>query len=255
MVPCSAGVTIEAGGRVHHQRRRTQRRRPAIQHVPHRAGCRDPEVADERGRLVADVVVRRAGQFERGDLADQRRLSRFITNETSAGNSTITGTSISQTFTIPTGATQLRFDVRLLNNDDTDAFVTFDDFGGVALTQGSTVIAQFNADLDSGSSADLHVTAGAGAGGFVNSTGWSTRSFNVSGLVGQSVTLTVYAINYGGDNSVETRLLIDNIQLTGTAPPPVSTAPIPTLSQWALIGLVLLLALAAGAALRRRGRL
>ena len=102
------------------------------------------------------------------------------------------------------------------------------------------------------SSANLHVTAGAGAGGFLNSTGWSTRTFDVSGLIGQSVTLTIYAINYGGDNSVETRLLIDNIQLTNGAPP-VSTAPIPTLSQWALMALAVLLALRAAAALRRRG--
>src|SRR5271166_3161043 len=63
----------------------------------------------------------------------------FVANETSAGNDSITGTAISQTFTVPAGATQLTFDVRLLNNDDSGAFVTYDDFGGVALTQGATV--------------------------------------------------------------------------------------------------------------------
>jgi hypothetical protein len=175
----------------------------------------------------------------------------FVANETSAGNSSITGTSISQTFTVPPGATQLTFSALLLNNDQTDAFVGFNDFGGVALTQGSTVLAQFNADLNPASAANIHVTAGTNQGGFRNTTPWTAGAFNVAGLVGQTVTLTVYATNYGGDNSVETRILVDNIQMNGSAlvSGPV---PAPTLSECMLVLLAGLIALTALGMLRRR---
>jgi hypothetical protein len=135
----------------------------------------------------------------------------FISNQTSIGNNTLTGSSISQTFTLPVGATSLAFDARLLNDDSPTSFVAFDDFGGLALTQGSTVLAQFNVDLNPGSSANAHVTAGANVGGFRNSTLWLSSAFNVAGLGGQSVTLTAYSVNFGGDNSFETRLLLDNV--------------------------------------------
>jgi hypothetical protein len=135
----------------------------------------------------------------------------FITCETSAGNNTITGTSIAQVFTVPVGATTLSFNARLLNNDSTTAFVQYDDFGGLALTQGATVLAQYNLDLNPATAANGHVTANTNVGGFRNATPWLSSSFNVSALGGQAVTLTAYSVNYGGDNSVETRLLLDNI--------------------------------------------
>jgi len=174
----------------------------------------------------------------------------FVANETSAGDESITGTSISQTFTVPVGATQLRFDVRLLNNDTSDAFVEFDDFGGVALTQGATVLAQFNADINPASGANIHTAEAVNAGGFVNSTPWTSVSFNVAGLGGQNVTLTAYATNYGGDNSVETRLLIDNIRTDAGA---AATAQlIPTLSEWTLVALAVMVAVTGFVRLRRR---
>ena len=137
----------------------------------------------------------------------------FVTNETSGGNRTLTGSLISQTFTIPTGATEITFQLALLNNDQPGAFVTYDDFAGAALTQGSTVFAQYNLDLNPLSSADGHVTDNANLGGFRNSAPFRNVTFNVSSLVGQTVTLNFYSINYGGDNSVETRLLADGITL------------------------------------------
>ena len=177
----------------------------------------------------------------------------FVSNEASGGDDTLTGSSISQTFTVPAGSTTLSVDVRLLNNDDSTDFVAFDDFGGVALTQGATVIGQFNLDLDPGSSGDRHVTANANAGGFRNSTGFATATFNVAGFVGQSITLTAYSLQYGGDNNIETRLLIDNVRFNGGDG--VTTAvPVPTLSTSLLWGLGLLVAGAALLQLRRRSR-
>jgi hypothetical protein len=148
----------------------------------------------------------------------------FISTQTAIGNNTLTGSSISQTFALPVGATLLAFDARLLNDDNPSGFVTFDDFGGLALTQGSTVLAQFNADLNSASSANAHVTAGANVGGYRNSTPWLSSSFNVSGLGGQSVTLTAYSVNFGNDNSFETRLLLDNIRVFAVAAVPEPNA-------------------------------
>jgi hypothetical protein len=144
----------------------------------------------------------------------------FISNQTSIGNNTLTGSSISQTFTLPIGATSLAFDARLLNDDSPTSFVAFDDFGGLALTQGATVLAQFNIDLNPASAANAHVTAGANVGGFRNSTNWLSSAFNVAGLGAQSVTLTAYSVNFGGDNSFETRLLLDNVRLNAVATTP-----------------------------------
>jgi hypothetical protein len=143
----------------------------------------------------------------------------FVSNE-AGGNSSLTGSSIAQTFTVPLGATRLDFDVRLLNDDSSNGFADFDDFGGVALTQGSTIIAEFNLDLDPNSTADVHVTADTNVGGFANSTDWLSESFDIAAFAGQDVTLTAYALNYGGDNSVETRLLLDNVRTNGAAAVP-----------------------------------
>ena len=148
----------------------------------------------------------------------------FISNETSIGNNTLTGSSISQTFALPIGATSLAFDARLLNNDSPTSFVTFDDFGGLALTQGSTVLSQFNLDLNPASAANAHVTAGANVGGFRNSTAWLSSAFNVASLGGQPVTLTAYSVNFGGDNSFETRLLLDNVRVTALSAVPEPSA-------------------------------
>lgn len=147
----------------------------------------------------------------------------FVSNQTAIGNNTLTGSSISQTFALPAGAGLLAFDTRLLNDDNSSDFVQFNDFGGLALLLGSTVLAQFNLDLNPASTANGHVTAGANVGGFKNSTAWLSSQFNVSGLGGQNVTLTAYAVNFGNDNSLETRLLLDNVRvLAATVPEPNS---------------------------------
>lgn len=172
----------------------------------------------------------------------------FVTNATSEGNRTLTGSSISQAVAIPPGATTLTLSLRLLNNDSSEAFAQYDDFGGVALSQGSTILAEYNADLDSASTADLHVTAGTNEGGFDNSTPWTTVTFDVSAYQGQTITLTAYSLQYGGDNSIETRLLLDNIVLNA----PVASVPVPTLSSTMLILLMGLLFAASIIYMRRK---
>lgn len=169
----------------------------------------------------------------------------FVTNATSAGNDTLTGSSISQDFAIPSGATTLTLSLRLLNNDLSVSFDEYDDFGGVALSQGSTILAEYNADLDPASAADLHITADTNEGGFDNSTPWTTVSFDVSAYQGQTITLTAYSLQYGGDNSVETRLLLDNIVLN-------APAIVPTLSSSMLILLMALLFAATIIYMRRK---
>jgi hypothetical protein len=179
----------------------------------------------------------------------------FISNEKSSGNNTLTGSSLSQTFTIPSGVTTLTADLMLLNNDDPKNFVAYNDFGGVVLLQGSVAVAQFNMDLSSASTADVHISADINKGGFYNSTPWQSVSFNVASYAGQTLTLVAYSLNYGGDNLGETRLLIDNVQLlpVSAAFPSASAAlqPVPTLSQWTLTFLGLLVALSGGFFLRR----
>lgn len=175
------------------------------------------------------VVTAQTGAFDgngNGSLPvgpTNGRYLAFLSNETSAGDSTLTGSSLTQSFTVPFGITFLSLDVRLLNNDDSGSFARFDDFGGVALLQGTSVFAQYNLDLAAGTSANAHVTAAAGAGGFVNSTPWQGVSFNVGALQGKTVTLTAYVTNYGGDNFTETRLLLDNVR-TLAVPEPSATA-------------------------------
>ena len=42
----------------------------------------------------------------------------------------------------------------------------------LALTEGVSVLNQYNIDLNPASAANAHITAGAAAGGFLNSTAW-----------------------------------------------------------------------------------
>ena len=116
--------------------------------------------------------------------------------------------SIQQTFTLPAGAATLTLSLRLLSNENVPT--SFNDFGGVALTQGSTILAQFNADVNSATNGP--------AGGFSASTPWTNVSFNVAPYAGQSVTLTAYCADVG-DGSVNTMLLIDNIIINTDTPP------------------------------------
>jgi hypothetical protein len=146
----------------------------------------------------------------------------FISNETSAGNLTLEGSAIRQTFTVSPRATALTFSVQFLSNEDIDSLF---DFGGVALlsTTGS-VISEFTLDNDPGtgtSPTNVHATANA-AGGFFDSTGWLSTSFGLSGLSGQTVTLLAYSTNTG-DQSVESRLLLDNVVEVGSTVPEPST--------------------------------
>jgi len=173
----------------------------------------------------------------------------FITNQDVDGNNTLTGSSITQTFAIPVGVTTLSFAVALLNNDDPPDVVEFNDFGGVALTQGSQILNEYNLDLNPASAANLHVTFGASQGGFVNSTPWVPASFNVAAVAGQNVTLTAYSLNYGADNSTETRLLLDSITLNGP-----TSVPEPLTFTFTGIGLIMVAGRRAWGGLRRNGR-
>jgi hypothetical protein len=145
----------------------------------------------------------------------------YLSNETSAGNNTLAGSAISQTFTVPAGATSLTYNVRLLSNEDLDSQW---DFGGVALLQGTTlssaILAQFNLDHDptlGTSAANAHATAIA-AGGFDDSTAWLSQSFNLTGLDGQNLTVIAYVTNTQ-DISAETRLLLDNMRVNAVPEP------------------------------------
>ena len=147
----------------------------------------------------------------------------FISNETSAGNLTLEGSAIRQTFTVNPGATALSFDVQFLSHEVIDSQW---DFGGVALLDsGNNVIADFTLDHDPGtgtSPTNVHAIANA-AGGFNDSTGWLSESFNLSGLSGQTLTLLAYSTNTG-DQSIESRLLLDNVVEQGgtTVPEPAT---------------------------------
>jgi hypothetical protein len=163
----------------------------------------------------------------------QGKFFAFLSTETSAGDMTLVGSSISQTFTVPASAKSLSFDVRFLTTET--AQFPDDDFGGVALLRGSTILDQFNLDNDPASPADAH-TAAVAAGGFRASTPWLSESFSLAGLDGQSLTLLAYTTNTS-DNEIESRLLLDNVQITAT---PAGTIPEPsTLALFALGGLAL----------------
>jgi hypothetical protein len=143
----------------------------------------------------------------------------FLSNETSAGDGTLTGSSISQTFTIPIGTSTFSFNIALLN-DDAVPSPAFNDFGGLALLFGSAVVDQYNLDLVG--MANANVVLGAARGGFLNSTPWESVSFDISALQGQTVTLVGY-VTQVGDNTVESRLVLDNLVLNGQT----STVPEP----------------------------
>jgi hypothetical protein len=150
----------------------------------------------------------------------------FVSDETSAGDRTLSGSSISQTFTVPAGAHTLSMDLRLLN-DDNIPFLSpdYNDVGGVALTQGTEILDEYDMDVLPFEGL-ICVTPLANVGGFQNSSPWEMVDFNVAGLVGQDVTLTAYAANVGDDH-VETRLLIDDVTLSepsSAIPEPVSSA-------------------------------
>jgi hypothetical protein len=134
----------------------------------------------------------------------------FLSNETLAGDGSLTGSSISQTFTIPMGSTVFSFDIGLLN-DDVSTTAGFDDFGGLALLSGSNVLNQYNIDLVGG--ANAQVQTGTAAGGFLNSAPFRTVSFDVSSLQGQTITVVAYVTQFG-DNTTESRLLLDNLRLS-----------------------------------------
>ncbi len=192
--------------------------------------------AETTGTLTPDsnavIATQNGGTFDGNGAVGPAMLPTdggflaFVSNLTSAGNQSLTGSSLSQTFTVPAGMTSLLFDIAFLNNDDVADFMDFNDFGGIVLTQGTMILAEYNLDLDPGSGAQVHVTPGAARGGFENSTPWTAGSFNVAGLSGQMVTLTAYSLQYGGDNTIESRLLVDNIRLANStsAPEPSSGA-------------------------------
>jgi hypothetical protein len=159
-----------------------------------------------------------------GISATQGAYFAFVSNETSAGNLTLAGSAIRQTFTVDPGATVLSFDVQFLSNEVIDSQW---DFGGVALLDSiNNVITDFTLDHDPGtgtSPTNAHATASP-AGGFFDSTGWLSETFDLSALGGQTVTLLAYATNTG-DQSVESRLLLDNVVEQGvptTVPEPTS---------------------------------
>lgn len=152
--------------------------------------------------------------------------------ETCSGGSCVTGSSVSQNFLLPINPTTLTFNAQFLTNDGVVGGVGSNDFGGVALLSGGSVLAQFNLDGDATSSADVHATIGNAAGDFLSSTGWVTGSFNIGAYGGQNVTLIGY-VNQGVElgsaiSLAESRLLIDNFQVNssgaGATPEPSSFA-------------------------------
>lgn len=157
-------------------------------------------------------------------LPTEGRYLAFISNQKSHGVGTLTGSSISQTFTVRPEDSALSLDLCFLNVDRTISFARYDDFAGVALSVGSSIVAQYNLDLDPSSAANAHVIASAAAGGFLNSTPWQTAEFDLSPYVGQEVTLTAYVVNWR-TNLNESRLLLDNVNIQpndGQVPSPSS---------------------------------
>jgi hypothetical protein len=142
------------------------------------------------------------------------RFLAFLSNETNAGDGSLTGSSISQMFTIPLGTSMFTFDIGFLNNDSSPSSA-FDDFGGLALLVGSNVVNQYNIDLVgfANSSVQVHTARG----GFLNSTPFHSVTFDVSALQGETVTVVAY-VTQAGDNTVESRLLLDNLSLNANTP-------------------------------------
>jgi hypothetical protein len=157
----------------------------------------------------------------------------FISNQTSAQGLGLVGSAIRQTFTVSQGARFLSFDTQFLSHEILDSD---NDFGGVALLDSNNhIIHDFTLDHNPGtnvgpgnpggglSATNAHATANA-TGGFSDSTGWLTESFNLDSLAGQNVTLIGYIINTR-DTGVESRLLLDNVAENFVlAPEPASIA-------------------------------
>lgn len=157
----------------------------------------------------------------------------FISNETGAGDGSIVGSAIRTTFTVIAHASTLTFNTQFLSNEEVDGAF---DFGGVALLDSlNHILAELTLDSDptnGSSAAHAHATlttsdpsspAHPGVGGFLNSTGWLTGSFDLTGFDGQQLTLLAYS-NQTGDDQTESRLLLDNIAQTASNPVPLPTS-------------------------------
>lgn len=169
-----------------------------------------------------------------------------ILGESCGGGSCVTGSSLSQTFTLGSNPGQISLEAQFLTNDGVVGGMGANDFGGIALLSGSNVIDQFTLDGDSTSSANVHATIGANAGDFLSSTGWVPVTFDVSAYGNQTLTLVAFnqqGPDVGGPATfAESRLLLD------AASSPASSTPEP--STFALIAF----GLAAVGLLRRRRR-
>jgi hypothetical protein len=162
----------------------------------------------------------------------------FISNhdaDAATNGNTLVGSSISQTFFVPTDATQLTLLARQLSNEGLNTASAPNgatvgaDFGGVALHIGDALIGQFVFDQQSPSPANFHVTnfspdGSVGFGGFISGTPWQSLLFNMISLRGQTVTLTAFQVNTG-DINIESRLLISNVQMDGTPVVNVAAEP------------------------------
>lgn len=139
----------------------------------------------------------------------------FLSNQTAAGDETLTGSLLQQVFFVPEDAVSLDLMVRVLSNEPPVLFDTFNDFAGVALRSGRSILTQFNVAHDPESGADAFLTPNAEVGGFRNSTGWLPVSFALTPYRGQTLELLAYVANNGDENnSVETRLLLDDLRIT-----------------------------------------
>ena len=157
----------------------------------------------------------------------------FISNETGAGDGSIVGSAIRTTFTAIAHASTLTFNTQFLSNEEVDGAF---DFGGIALLDSfNHILAELTLDSDptnGSSAAHAHATlttsdpsspAHPGVGGFLNSTGWLTGSFDLAGLDGQQLTLLAFSTQTG-DDQTESRLLLDNVAQTASNPVPLPTS-------------------------------
>lgn len=172
-----------------------------------------------------------AGAFF-GYLSNENALG-----ETCAGGgSCVTGSSLSQTFTLGNNPTQLSLQAQFLTNDGVVGGFGANDFGGLALLSGASVIDQFIFDGDATSSANVHATIGAAAGNFLSSTGWVPVTFDVSAYSNQTLTLVAFTqqgVDVAGPATfAESRLLLD------AASSPAGSTPEPSTFALIAFGLV-----------------